>query len=198
MEYFSKTPKLTRSISMNINDESRIFHSTPKRFRLPKRKLSQKLSAETLKRCKSKISIDSDWSVVTDASSEISTHSNFRRSNISLQSLREKSLSRISASKLKMEKMGSKLKQAKKTLSSKFKRNLSKTGTKIKETLPQCEKLEQSAMQNFTCKTIQNHIILNTDQEYVEEYDLVIWEEKYVEKAEKPFMQRFKKFKNLN
>ena len=194
MELFTKTPqKLTRSISMHINDESRIFHSTPKRFRLPKRKLSTKLSGESLKRCKSKISIDSDWSVVTDASSEISTSSNFRRSNISLQSLREKSLSRISASKLKMEKMGSKLKQAKKTLSSKFKRNLSKTGTKIKETLPQCEKLEQP---NFTCTTIQNHIILNTDQEYVEEYDLVIWEEKFVEK-EKPFIQRLKKFKNV-
>ena len=183
-----KMSKLRRSVSVNFSEDSRIFHSTPQTLRArlnlrPKRTSSIKsvLTEEALKRFKSKLSIDSDWSVVGSDYSETESSGipEIRRSNISLHSLRERSLSRIQNSKI-----GSKLRKAKKSLKAKFKKDT---------TSPSLPPLPPVPYQgDFKCQTIFNHILLHDNQEYVEEYDLVIWEEKYEEKSK--FSKKMKSF----
>ena len=147
--------KIRRSVSMSITEDSRIFESSPIMKR--KRSLFKRKNLETMAKFKSKLSIDSDWSVI---SAESST---------SLHSLRDRSLTSLKSSK---SALGTKLQKVKTSLTRKLRRAKSKT--KIIEVMPQ----EPASIQ---CKTVYNHILAN-QQEYVEEYDLVIWEEAYNEK----------------
>ena len=151
--------KIRRSVSMVI-DDSRIFSSSP----IMKRKrsmFSRKSKLDKKAHFKSKLSIDSDWSIVSDES---------RKSVTSLTSLRDHSLTSLRSSK---SALGNKLKKVKTTIARKLRRANSKT--KITEALP-------PPPQTIQCRTVYNHILTN-NQEYVEEYDLVIWEEDYESKS---------------
>ena len=179
-----KTSTIRRSMSVNFG-EGQIFHSTPRqgiRFGV-KSKLFRDSKNPKMK---SKLSIDSDWSIVSDDSSVMGGLPTFtRRSNISLNSLREQSLTRLSKSK---SKIASKIKKAKNTLQAKFKRSGSKTS--IQEDTSRGSYMTDS-LDQISCKTIYHHI-LSKDQEYVEEYDLVIWEENYKKEG---IVQKLKKLR---
>lgn len=158
----NKSNKIRRSVSMSITDEGRIFESSPKIAR--KRSLFRRRKQNNLgdmAKFKSKLSIDSDWSVLSvDSRSSVS----------SLHSLRERSLTSIKSGSTAL---GTKLKKVKLSLSRKLRKVKSKT-TITEISPPIC----QSESPKIQCRTVYNHILAG-QQEYVEEYDLVIWEEAY-------------------
>ena len=157
----NKSNKIRRSVSMNITDEGRIFESSPivrKRslFRRRKNNLGD------MAKFKSKLSIDSDWSVVSaDSRSSLQSRS-------SLHSFRERSLTSFKSGS---SALGTKLKKVKLSLSRKLRKVKSKT-TITEIPPPVCQSPQ------IQCRTVYNHILAG-QQEYVEEYDLVIWEEAY-------------------